>query len=446
MPEIRLPGMEAGPLWHPYTAVPSQRPRKLMVRAEGAYVYDSTGKAYFDATSSWWCNLHGHCHPALVSALTRQSAILDQVLFAPHAHPVAVEFAELLINKLGSPFEKVFFSDDGSTAVEAALKMALQYWANRGETARSEFLSLELGYHGDTLGAVSVGHLDEFHRFFPQVLKTHKSTAPYCYRCPLGLEYPSCGVKCLSAAEKILEERGDRIAALVVEPLVLGAGGLITYPVEYLDRLMALCRKKKVLIIFDEVFTGFGRTGTLFAQSQCAIRPDFVCLSKGLTSGMLPMGATVTTREVFDAFTGGEAKKFYHGHTFTANALGCAVALESLRLFDQEGTLQKNAELIPFFESQRARFETLNHVGDVRHLGMIWVIELVVDKASKQPFSPANGPGWKIADAALEKGVWLRPMGSALYVIAPYCSTEQDLQHCFDVLYGEVSSERHFKG
>ncbi len=444
MSERILPDIESGPLWHPYTAVPSRRPRKLMVKAAGAYVVDSTGKAYFDATSSWWCNLHGHCHPALVEALNRQSATLDQVLFAPHAHPVAVEFAELLTKKLGSPFEKVFFSDDGSTAVEAALKMALQYWANRGES-RSEFLSLELGYHGDTLGAVSVGHLDEFHRFFPQVLTTHKSTAPYCYRCPLGLEYPSCRVRCLSAAEKILEERGDKIAALVVEPLVLGAGGLITYPVEYLDRLMALCRKKGVLVIFDEVFTGFGRTGTLFAENQCAARADFICLSKGLTSGMLPMGVTVTTREVFSAFTGSEARKFYHGHTFTANALGCAVALESLRLFDRENTLEKNAERMPFFESQSHRFKGLSHVGDVRHLGMIWVIELVVDKKSKRSFSPANGPGWKIADAALEKGVWLRPMGSALYVIAPYCSTEEDLRHCFDVLYGEVSSERHFE-
>jgi adenosylmethionine-8-amino-7-oxononanoate transaminase len=439
-----LKPIDSSPLWHPYTAVPSERPRKLMVRAEGAYIYDAEGKKYFDATSSWWCNLHGHCHPDLVKALSSQAAQLDQILFAPHAHPVAIEFSELLLSKLGHPFEKLFFSDDGSTAVEAALKMALQYWSNRGEKDRTEFLSLELGYHGDTLGAVSVGHLDEFHRFFPSVLTTHKSTAPYCYRCPLNLQFPQCETACLTKAEKILSERGSRIAALIVEPLVLGAGGLITYPAAYLDKLMRLCRSQGVLVIFDEVFTGFGRTGTLFAKDQCSEAPDFVCLSKGLTSGMLPMGVTATTRAVFDAFTGSESRKFYHGHTFTANALGCAVALESLKLIERNRVLEKIAALQPFFVEQAKRFRALEHVGDVRHLGMIWAMELVQDRTTKTTPSPANGPGWKICDAMLNRGFWLRPMGSALYVIPPYCSTEEDLRQCFDVLYGEVSNKAHF--
>jgi adenosylmethionine-8-amino-7-oxononanoate transaminase len=440
-----LKPIDVSSVWHPYTAIPQTGPRELLVRAKGAYVYDSNDRALFDGTSSWWCNLHGHCHPDLVAALHAQAQTLDQVLFAPHAHPVALELADALLAKMGAPFEKVFFSDDGSTAIEAALKMVLQYWVNRGQPQRSRFLSIELGYHGDTLGAVSVGHLDEFHRYFSPLLETDKSTAPYCYRCPLGLKYPSCQIACLDKARRVLEEKGDTLAALIVEPLVLGAGGLITYPAPYLNELMRLAREKGVLVIFDEVFTGFGRTGTFFAMDQLEHKPDLICLSKGLTSGMLPLGVTATTREMFSAFVGGERKKFYHGHTFTANALGCSVALESLRIFDREKTIEKNEILSAYMASQSARFAALPHVGNVRQLGMIWVIELVADKNTRATFTPANGPGWKICHAAWEQGVWLRPMGAALYVIPPYCSTEEDLRLCFDVLYAQVSQEKNYE-
>ncbi len=408
------------------------------MRAEGAYVFNADGKAYFDATSSWWCNLHGHCHPELVSALSEQAKTLDQILFAPHAHPVALELADALLAKLGGGFKKVFFSDDGSTAVEVALKMALQYWANRGQGQRRKFLSLELGYHGDTLGAISVGHLDEFHSYFAPLVSSLKSTAPYCYRCPLGLKFPSCKLACLSKAERYLSENGDEIAAFIVEPLVLGAGGLITYPKEYLEKLMALCRQKGILIIFDEVFTAFGRTGTFFAKDVFENQPDFVCMSKGLTSGMLALGATATTAEIFNEFTGGESRKFYHGHTFTANALACAVALQSLKIFDRDDVVEKNQTLQSVLAEQVGRFAPLPNVGDVRHLGMIWAAELVRDKSTRELFSPANALGWEIAKRAWEKGIWLRPMGSALYVIPPYCSSVEDLRLCFDVLYAEL--------
>lgn len=436
--------IEELPVWHPYTAVPYEGPRALITRAQGAYVFEASGRAIFDGTSSWWCNLHGHCHPDLVAALHRQAQTLDQILFAPHAHPVALEFASQLLSKMGDPFRKVFFSDDGSTSVEAAIKMALQYWVNTGHPERTQFLSLELGYHGDTLGAVSVGHLDEFHRFFPPLLVTKKSRAPYCYRCPWDLQYPGCAVQCLDKARAALLAHGKQIAALVVEPLVLGAGGLITYPGEFLDSLIRLCREQGVLVIFDEVFTGFGRTGSLFAFEQLQEKPDIVCLSKGLTSGMLALGATVTTQAIMDAFVGSERRKFYHGHTFTANALACAVALESLKLFERNGTLEKNRALSSFMAAQSERFSQLPHVGNVRSLGMIWAMELVQDKATKQAFTPANGPGWKICHAAWDKGVWLRPMGATLYVIPPYCSTEEDLRHCFDVLYAETRREENY--
>ncbi len=436
-----LPSLEASPVWHPYTPVPHQGPRANLVKAQGAYVYDAAGKRYYDATSSWWCNLHGHCHPDLVAALTRQASQLDQILFSPHVHPVAMELSQKLLAKAGAPFAKVFYSDDGSTAVEAAMKMARQYWFQKGETQRTHFLSVEYGYHGDTLGAVSVGHIDEFHQAFSPVMPVWKSTAPYCYRCPLGLRYPDCGVACTERALDRIERDGDQIAAFIVEPLVMGAGGFIVYPKEYLERLMKACREKGILVIFDEVFTGFGRTGTFFAMEQLDARPDLLCLSKGLTSGMLALGATLASREIFEAFVGGESKKFFHGHTFTANALACAVALESLAIFDRENVMERNRKTAAFLGEQTARFRALPHVGDIRHRAMIWAMELVRDPSMRAPFVPASAPGWAIATRAWERGVWVRPMGSMLYVIPPYCSGEEDLRHCFDVLYSEMQGD-----
>lgn len=441
-----LPPIESSAVWHPYTAVPPPGPRVLITRAEGAYVYDAQGNRYFDATSSWWSQIHGHCHPALVEALSKQAATLDQILLSPHTHPAAQDFAEALLRKMGAPYSKVFWSDDGSTAVEAALKMALQYWQRRGEPERRAFLSMERAYHGDTLGAIAVGHIDEFHRVFKNVLETHKSTAPYCYRCPLGLQYPRCEIACLNRAREVFEKHASTLAACIVEPLMLGAGGLITYPVEYLDGLMELCRQHRVPMIFDEVATGFGRTGTMFAFEQTRGRPDIVCLSKGLTSGMMALGATVTTQEIFQEFCGGESVKFFHGHTFTGNGLACAVGLRSLELFDSNQVLCRNQDLVQEMAAQTARFEALPIVGQVRHLGMIWAMELVQDRVTREPFNPPNSRGWAICNRAWEEGVWLRPMGSQLYVMPPYCTTREQLRDCFEVLYRNTQKESEAHG
>ncbi len=432
-------------VWHPYTPVPHLGPKAVFTRAKGSYVFDETGKRYFDATSSWWCITHGHCHPRLVAALAKQAATLDQVLFSPHTHPLAVELSESLLEVLGGRFSRVFFSDDGSTAVEAAMKMAVQYWVNRGVKGRNRFLTVERGYHGDTLGAVSVSQVEEFHSFFDQLrVPAPTSTVPYCYRCPLGKTYPSCEIACVEKAEATLDREGDQIAALVVEPLVLGAGGMIVYPKEYLERLVHKAREKGVLVIFDEVFTGFGRTGEWFAMDHLSVSPDIVCLSKGLTAGMLPLAATVTTEAVYDAFRGGPGKTLYHGHTFTANALGCAVALESLKIFKDENVIEKNRGLARWMASQTARFAALPHVGNVRQQGMIWCLELVGDRASKAIPSPANGPGWKIAEALWKDGYWLRPLSQMLYVLPPYSTTVEDLTPLFDRLYIEVQNGAHF--
>ncbi len=411
---MELPSIELSPVWHPYTPIPIQGPRVLLTRASGSFVEDASGRRYFDATSSWWCNIHGHCHPELVDALTRQAAELDQVLFAPHSHSVGQELAACLLDKLGHPFEKIFFSDNGSTAVEAALKVALQYWSRIGEP-RGKFLSLERAYHGDTLGAVSVGHVDTFHTAIPQLLPT--------FKCPIP-DVTTSVEHCLEQALGILENHGHEIAALIVEPLILGASGMIVYSKEYLEKLTAAAKAKRCLVIFDEVFTGFGRTGTFFAKDQISTAPDVVCMSKGLTSGMLALGATAMTRAIFNAFEGGESKKFFNGHTFSANPLACAVALQSLKIFDRDKVIQRNESLMALMAAETARFEKLETVSDVRHLGMIWVCQL------KDP-----SQRWRLATAAWDRGIWVRPAGPVLYVIPPYCTTVSDLQQCFDVLY-----------
>ncbi|MEZ4751170.1 MAG: aminotransferase class III-fold pyridoxal phosphate-dependent enzyme [Bdellovibrionota bacterium] len=267
---------------------------------------------------------------------------------------------------------------------------------------------------------------------------------PYCYRCPLGKHYPECALACLEGVEATLAERGHEIAALIVEPLVMGAAGMVVYPTDYLEKLIRLCREKGVLVIFDEVFTGFGRTGKYFAFDHLKVRPDMVALSKGLTSGTLPLGATVATEEIYEAFKGAESKKFYHGHTFSANPVGCAVALESMRLLEEEDVLLKNKTLTRQMEAQIPRFADLEHVGEVRHFGMIWAAELVQKKSSRTLPSPANGPGWQICEKLWEKGIWMRPMHNVLYVVPPYCTTEAELGNCFDSLYEEIQNARYF--
>jgi adenosylmethionine---8-amino-7-oxononanoate aminotransferase len=433
-------------VWHPYTPTPHLGPKGVLVSAEGSFVYDDGGRRYLDGTSSWWCITHGHCNARMAQALFRQSVTLDQVLFSPHTHPVAVDLSEALLKSLRGRFQRVFFSDDGSTAVEAAMKMALQYWVNHGIAGRDKFLSIERAYHGDTLGAVAVSDVKEFHKYFGQIqARAAESTVPYCYRCPLGLTYPDCQIACVEKAEAVLEQDWQKIAAVIVEPFILGAGGMIVYPIEYLQRLVAKAREHATLVIFDEVFTGFGRTGEMFAMDYLDVSPDIVCLSKGLTGGMMPMGATVTTEEVYSAFAGGSDKTLHHGHTFTANALGCAVALESLKIFEDEKVIERNRALIALMAAQTPRFEALAFVGNVRQIGMIWAVELVVDKETRQIPEPPNGPGWKICENLWKAGFWLRPIHQTLYVIPPYSTTKEDLTRLFNALYTEVQNGDHFR-
>ncbi|HEX9715166.1 MAG TPA: adenosylmethionine--8-amino-7-oxononanoate transaminase, partial [Desulfurivibrionaceae bacterium] len=358
-------------LWHPYTQMQDYAQRDLLLidRAEGIFLFDQQGKRYFDTISSWWCIVHGHSHPIITEKIRSQLTRLDQVLLAGTSHEGAILLAEQLVQLTPPELTRVFYSDNGSTACEIAIKMSLQYWRQVGQPNRCQLVGVERGYHGDTIGTMSLGGVPEFHGpFAPLLFPSHRLPSPYCYRCPAGLGQESCDCQCLQPLVQLLAEQGTRIAALIIEPLIQAAGGMIIYPAKYLQKLAALTKEHGVHLILDEVATGFGRTGTMFALEQAGVTPDFLCLSKGLTGGMLPMAATLTSEEVFQAFYAdyGAGKTFFHGHTFSGNPLAAAAALGSLQVFAEEQTMAGLPAKISRLQARMRRFADLPWVGDLR--------------------------------------------------------------------------------
>ncbi|HNW92987.1 MAG TPA: adenosylmethionine--8-amino-7-oxononanoate transaminase [bacterium] len=416
--------------WHPYTQMHdcARLPPIPLVRARGNKLYAADGSWYYDTIASWWCNVHGHCHPAITRAVSRQLATLDHVMFAGFTHQPAVELSEQLVALAPRGLARVFYSDDGSTAVETALKLSVQYWHNRGER-RSEFIALDHGYHGDTVGAMSVSSVDTFTApFAPLCFPTRRVTTPYCYRCPLGRTYPSCRLACLAALERVLQRRARHVAALILEPLVCCAGGMIVYPAAWLRAAARLARHYGVHLIADEVATGFGRTGTMFACEQAGIAPDFLCLGKGLTGGTLTLGATLTTEKVYRGFyaPARRGRTFYHGHTFTANPAACAAALASLALFRRERTLTRIRPLVRRLHAGLAAFRDLPLVGNVRCCGLIGALELVRDRAARTPQPVGRETMLAIYRAGLEQHLLLRPLGNVLYFFLPHCTQPRE--------------------
>jgi adenosylmethionine-8-amino-7-oxononanoate aminotransferase len=428
--------------WHPYTQMSTlaTEPPMLIDRAEGLFLIDAEGNRYYDAISSWWCVVHGHGHPGIREAVTRQMERLDHVLFAGATHEPAVRLASRLAAIAPEGLSRVFFSDNGSTAVEVALKMSLQSWRNLGREERTGFVCLDHGYHGDTTGCMSVSGVDAFLRAFrPILFPARRVPSPYCYRCPVGKTYPGCGASCVDALGEALREGGETVAAVILEPLLLGAGGMIVYPPEYLSRAAALARAHGVHLILDEVATGFGRTGTMFACEQAGVSPDFLCLSKGLTGGTMPLAATLTTAEVYNSFLGGpdSGKTFYHGHTYTANPIGCAAALASLDLFEEEELVDRVARLAPRLAEGVRELAGLPLVGDVRGIGMVAALELVSDKETKEPL-PGTAPVFReIRLEGLRRGLFLRPLGNVVYLFLPQAVTRESLDDIVD-RFGET--------
>lgn len=427
--------------WHPYTQMKDclKFPPLLIESAKGARLYDAKGNFYYDTISSWWCNVHGHNHPKIKAAIKKQLDSLEHVLFAGFTHKPAILLAEKLIKITKGRFDRVFFSDDGSTSVEVALKMSFQYWQNKGNFEKRKFVSLDYGYHGDTIGAMSISGVDLFNKMFsPLFFKSYKIPSPYCYRCPVKKNKENCALACLKSAEGILKKKSDEICAVVIEPIVMCASGMIVYPKEYLKRLAALCKKYDVHLILDEVAVGFGRTGKMFAFEHIkGIKPDFLCLSKGITSGYLPLAATLTTRHIYDAFYADYAKRktFYHGHTYTANPVACAAGLASLEVFEIEKTLANVKKLEPILKSGLKRIKDLPLVGDIRQIGLIAGIELVKDKETKEGFGLKKRVVLKVYQQGLRNHLILRPLGDIVYLFLPLAIKKNELEYILHKLY-----------
>lgn len=421
-------------LWHPFTQMQEweAEPPLIIERGEGPYLFDVDGRRYLDGVSSLWVNVHGHRHPALDQALTAQLDKIAHSTLLGLSNPPAIELARELVRLAPKGLSRVFYSDNGSTAVEVALKMAVQYWQQRipPVAAKTKFLRLRLAYHGDTLGAVSVGNIELFHgRFAPLLFPTLEVDAPYCYRCPLALTFPSCRMACVEPIERLLRSRHHEIAGFILEPMVQAAAGMITAPPGYLTRIRDLCTKYDVLLIADEVATGFGRTGRMFACQHEGVTPDLMAISKGLTGGYLPLAATLTTDEIYRAFLGryDEWKTFFHGHSYTGNPLGCAVALANIRLFRKARTLFTLKGTIATLTRLLKPLKQLPHVGDIRQLGLMIGIELVKDRDSRTPYSPGERIGHHVSMEARRRGLLLRPLGDVLVLMPPLTTKPREL-------------------
>ncbi len=434
-------------LWHPFTQMQEWEQEKPLIieRGKGPYLIDTEGKRYLDGTSSIWVNLHGHRHPALDRAVKRQlDKVAHSALFGL-SNPPAIQLARALIRIAPKGLTRVFYSDNGSTSVEVALKMAVQYWQQRRPKAgpKNTFLHLKLAYHGDTVGAVSVGNIELFHSRFKSLLfPTVEADPPYCYRCPLKLTYPSCQMACLDPIERILKERHRELAGFIIEPLVQAAAGMLTSPPGYLKRIRELCTKYNVLLIADEVATGFGRTGKMFACQHEGVTPDLMAISKGLTGGYMPLAATLTTDEIYQAFLGKyeEFKTFFHGHSYTGNPLGCAVALANLEVFKKDKTLARLQPKIKTMARLLQPLWQLPHVGDIRQRGFMAAIELVEDRTTRNPYPLEARMGHRVAMDARRRGLLLRPIGNVMILMPPLSTSIQELRRMVEILRASIET------
>ncbi|MFZ5585773.1 MAG: adenosylmethionine--8-amino-7-oxononanoate transaminase [Thermodesulfobacteriota bacterium] len=421
-------------LWHPFTQMrlwPGEPPL-IIARAEGNWLIDLEGRRYFDGVSSLWVTVHGHNVPAINQAIRAQLDDLDHSTLLGLSHPNAIALAAELIRIAPPGLAKVFYSESGSTAVEIALKMAFQFWQQSGRPEKKTFVSLEGAYHGDTLGSVSVGGIDLFHQVYgPLLFPVHRLPQPHCRRCRLGLTHPDCGLACAETLDALLNERGDEICALIVEPRVQGADGIIVQPAGYLRRLWEIAKVHDVLMIADEVATGFGRTGAMFACELEGVRPDLMALGKGLTGGTLPLAATLASQRVYDAFLGefAEFKTFFHGHTYTGNPITCAAALANLRLMAETNLVGSLAPRSAQMADGLKRIAQLSHVSEVRQQGLMAGIELTADKASDTPYDPGSRMGHRVIMACRGRGVIIRPLGDTVVLMPPLASGEAELDH-----------------
>ncbi len=427
-------------VWHPFTQMRDwERDQQVViVRGEGCWLIDSDGNRYLDGVASMWTNVHGHCRTELNEALKQQVDRLEHSTLLGLASEQSIILAHRLAEILPAGLSRIFYSDNGSTAMEVAVKMAYQYRVHRGEPQRSRFITFRHAYHGDTLGAVSVGGIGIYHGTFrPLMFETVQAPAPYCYRCELGYDGSSdCGMKCVEALEKLMAEHAGTAAGVVIEPLLQGAGGMLVQPPGFLRRVRELCDRYGLLLIADEVATGFGRTGSMFACQQEDVVPDIMALSKGIAAGYLPLAATAVTEQIYETFLGeyAELKTFFHGHTFTGNPLACAVALKSLDLFEEDRLLESLRPKIELLGRRLDRMRCLPSVGDVRQCGLAAGIELVADRQLRTPFPWEEKVGIRVCLEARRHRIFCRPLGNTVVVFPPLVISPDELELLLDGL------------
>ncbi len=410
-------------IWHPFTQEKTASPVLPIVRGKGSYLFDENGNSYLDLISSWWVNLHGHAHPDIAQSIYKQALELEHVIFAGCTHPPAIELCEKLSDLLPRSLSRFFFSDNGSTAVEVSLKLAYQYWQNRGETGRRSFISLEGGYHGDTFGAMSVGKSSKFHNAFSDILfPVFNIPFPSTWMSDTNVQEREDSA--LSLLEAYLKTSGKQVAALILEPLIQGASGMRMARPIFFERVIKMVREYDILVVFDEVMTGFGRTGTTFALSQLSEEPDFLCISKGITGGFMPLALTVTTESIYECFLSTEwSKAFAHGHSYTANPLACSAALASLKLLLSDSTQNSIASIqqshVLGLEEIRKR---CRNVTKIRSLGTIAAMDI------EEPLPFLKEAVHKL----LKRGLIIRPLGKTLYLLPPYSITTKELERSYE--------------
>ncbi len=419
-------------LWHPCTQMKDHETLPLIPvrRGEGIWLEDFDGKRYIDAISSWWVNLFGHANPRINDALKAQLDTLEHVLLAGFSHEPAIRLAERMVEITPPGLQRCFFADNGSTAVEVALKMSFHYWRNCGEEKKTRFITLTNSYHGETLATLAVGDVALYKETYePLLMEAITVPSPDCFMRDQGVSWEEHSRMMFRHMEQALERHADETCAVIVEPLVQCAGNMRMYHPVYLELLREACDRHGVHLIADEIAVGFGRTGTLFACEQAGIAPDFICLSKGLTGGYLPLSVVLTTEQIYRAFYDDYAKlsAFLHSHSYTGNPLGCAAALATLEIFDSDNVIERNRDTARQMASAVAHLEGHPHVAEVRQTGMILAIEMVRDKQSRTPYPWQERRGLRVYRHALEQGALLRPLGNVIYFMPPYIIDEEQI-------------------
>ncbi|ADD67881.1 adenosylmethionine-8-amino-7-oxononanoate aminotransferase [Denitrovibrio acetiphilus DSM 12809] len=431
-------------IWHPCTQMKDHEtyPIIKIERGEGIYLYDDKNNKYIDAVSSWWVNIFGHNNPRLKDAIKNQLDKIEHVIFAGITHDPALKLTEQLLSVTPENLTKVFYADIGSAAVESAMKLSYGYRKNNGVTSKKRYLYLDSGYHGETLGALSVCGEELYTELYGDIMiENIRVQGPDCYRCPYGKTRNECSAQCFEHMERTIEKHANEITAVIIEPLLQCAGGMKMYPPLYLQKLCEAAKAYDIHTIFDEIASGFGRTGTMFALEQAGVQPDFICVSKGLTSGYLPMSAVLTTDEIYSAFYDDYTtlKAFLHSHSFTGNPLACAVANETMKMFKELNIIEENRKKFPVMhEYINKKFKGQPHVGEIRHLGCVSAVELVKDVKTKESFDWKDRTGFQIFRKSITKGAYLRNLGDVIYFMPPYVITEDEMIKLVDIAHESI--------